>query len=509
MIFRKNRKRRLPLRRFEIPFEEEEEEEKLEFTAHASKYAKKGKKKKKNYKSRHEMVFAELPDDSMVEGAEEELDVLELLYKQFCFCFISSSKIDNTNCNNNHNNISEDSKDESFIDLETGKQMNDNESLLSSPDQKDKDTKRKKKKKKKRKTFGQTSDSDSDDDSDTVSLNLNDEEIRAMLDHGYKNDNDNNDDNYNNNNYNDDNINDNNLNLNPSNNTMNDYKPKKKKLTKKQERQLKKKLAEETSRLKMREALESGADNVKGLTLLDRKKEDNYESDLTERYRIALNEFPSFDNNTDPTDSWDYLATEQRRRAHDITVSRKKARLERKIQLIEAGRVDPVAYNAGPLDKFIPSGFKCVRETPLTTEGLINRHVLVFWDDKKKDVYGWYLGKCVQPIHDRGLLNYSIKYDVQKTMNKHLNQVIGTSLSLSGSWGYGQRWVLLEEVEESDAHSNINEERAMMQLGPRGPLQRSDPEPLNLDVSYLPHDSTVKASVNHLNEENSIYHDDL
>ena len=66
MIFRKNRKRRLPLRRFEIPFEEEEEEEeKLEFTAHASKYAKKGKKKKKNYKSRHEMVFAELPDDSI------------------------------------------------------------------------------------------------------------------------------------------------------------------------------------------------------------------------------------------------------------------------------------------------------------------------------------------------------------------------------------------------------------------------------------------------------------
>ena len=156
MLFRKNRKRRLPLRRFEIPAEEEEEEDKLEFTERTSKYAKKGKKKKKQFKSRHEMIFAELPDDSMVEGEEEDLDVLEALYKQLCCCLIGSSKNDKTNNdknNNNNNNNNEDSKEESFMDLEKGEQINKNNSNPNSPNEKDQNTKKKKKKKKKKKNI--------------------------------------------------------------------------------------------------------------------------------------------------------------------------------------------------------------------------------------------------------------------------------------------------------------------------------------------------------------------
>ena len=57
-LFRMNRKRRVPLRHYEPPFEpEEEEEERVNFDAHESSYGtKKKKKKKKVYKSKNELM---------------------------------------------------------------------------------------------------------------------------------------------------------------------------------------------------------------------------------------------------------------------------------------------------------------------------------------------------------------------------------------------------------------------------------------------------------------------
>ena len=63
----------------------------------------------------------------------------------------------------------------------------------------------------------------------------------------------------------------------------------------------------------------------------------NIERDPSIRYKSI--EFPPFEHNSDPVGSFDYAETEQRRRAYEISIRRKTARLQHKIDNIEAGKV--------------------------------------------------------------------------------------------------------------------------------------------------------------------------
>jgi hypothetical protein len=132
---------------------------------------------------------------------------------------------------------------------------------------------------------------------------------------------------------------------------------------------------------------------------------------------------------------------------------------------------------------------KVVDECPTTTADLKFCTVLYKWD--AEGIQGWFPAKVHGAVTGRPPLNWFMKYDIQQTSHKNLNGVIATQLELSGRFGYGQRWVLIEPTDVRSVTNVVDDGK--MQLGLRGPMSRGA-EVRSLDVSIGGGSSLLVAS---------------
>lgn len=281
--------------------------------------------------------------------------------------------------------------------------------------------------------------------------------------------------------------------------TKEESKKKKQTLTNKQRRDLEKLLlaAEASNLVNNTQRHDTGEDaGINQGGVAGRGVPVNIERDLTERYRNF--QYPEFDANTDPIASFDYRDTESRRRAYEITVRRQKKRVDEKIASLKEGKVDEMLENSGPLPRFIPPNFKLAEEMPTRDTDLTFKHVLYRWD--KEGIQGWFLAKVHLAIVDKPPLNWTLKYDISQTHHRNLNGVVQSQLDMAGPFGYGKRWVLLEEddrtIEEREAYlNNTRIDTGQMQLGPRGPMSRGLSRGLDVEMGNAgPLDSRMHLS---------------